>query len=530
MKRLLCCVIALSAATIFASVIATNTEATATSPGRDELVAKSERVLRERRMSRGDREDDLVLTKVTKDERKKTHSRFRQNVNGIPVWGGEAIVHLNEDGSVDSVTDNFKNGVRVDPKVRLTAADALSSARKAFPGSGSITSEPTTDVWIYRGEDRDHVAYRVQFERLDQSKDTGMPVYFIDAQSGEVVFQYDNFQTASGRSQYSGDVQFDTVLYRRGNYQLEDLGRMMGTFDFQNSSFGGLPQGRFSDTDNNWISGGVQSAGIDAHWNATQVYDYYNTQFGRNGIDGNGGPGVVASITGKRKKLLTSGVHYGWQYSNAGWTGSYMVYGDGDGVTSASLTTLDIAGHEFTHGVTQYEANLIYSGESGALNEGISDIFGALIESRSKGLTANTWKIGEECWTPATAGDALRYMDEPHRASNNGFTVDDDPDHYSEIYRGSGDNGGVHINSGVVNKQFYLLANGGTHHLGGSMTGIGMAPAAKIWYQALTNYMTSSTDFAGARVATINAANSLYGAGSTESLAVERAWTMVGVF
>jgi thermolysin len=120
-------------------------------------------------------------------------------------------------------------------------------------------------------------------------------------------------------------------------------------------------------------------------------------------------------------------------------------------------------------------------------------------------------------------------MDNPHAASNAGYTADDDPDHYSEKYTGTGDNGGVHINSGIANKAFYLLAKGGAHHLGGSMTGIGADDAAKIWYLAMANYMTSSTNFAGARTATRNAAAALFGSGSAKHTAVGTAWSLCGV-
>jgi thermolysin len=182
-----------------------------------------------------------------------------------------------------------------------------------------------------------------------------------------------------------------------------------------------------------------------------------------------------------------------------------------------------------THGVTERTAKLTYSGESGALNEAISDIMGAMVERYTRGESANTWLIGEEAFTPGVAGDALRYMDNPHKATNNGYTADDDPDHYSERYTGSSDNGGVHINSGIVNKMFYLLAVGGSHHLGGSMVGIGADKAAAIVYKALTAFMTASTNFAGARAAMLNAAAALYGNGSAEHAAVGQAWSLVGV-
>src|SRR5207245_6235246 len=124
------------------------------------------------------------------------------------------------------------------------------------------------------------------------------------------------------------------------------------------------------------------------------------------------------------------------------------------------------------------------------INESMSDVFGAMTERYVRGESANTWLQGEDNYTPGVPGDAFRYMDDPHRASEKGYTVDDDPDHYSERYTGTADNGGVHINSGIANKTFYLLAKGGTHHLGGSMTGIGADAAALIWYKALTTYMT----------------------------------------
>jgi Zn-dependent metalloprotease len=522
-----CCAAVLWTATMFLAIKSEKAGAASVSLANDQILAKSVEVFNRKRAGRDGMPGELELVRIKTDELNKVHTKFRQTINGIPVWGGEAIVHLNENGSVGAITDDFKDGISVGTEAVLSAEAAVAIARQSF---GTFeTRAPETDLWIYRGSDRDHLAYRVQFQRIDQSDETGMPVYFIDAQTGELVFHYDNFQTAMGGSQYSGNVNFDTVLYRRMNY-LEDLTRMIGTFDYQNGGAGGYPNVRFTDSDNNWFSGGNQTAAIDAQWGALQVYDYYHTNFGRLGIDGHNGPGGTASITSKRKTLVTSGVHYSVNYVNAGWTGLSMIYGDGDGVQATALTTLDIIGHEFTHGVTQYESGLIYSGESGALNEAVSDIFGSMIEARAKGLSSDTWKIGEGCWTPAIPGDAIRYMNDPHLAVDHGITADDDPDHYTERYIGPNDNGGVHTNSGIVNKQFYLLAMGGTHHLGGSMTGIGTTAASAIWYHASTDYMTSSTDFAGARAATINASNALYGVGSSQSSAVAQAWSLVGVF
>ncbi len=525
MKQLFYCLAVFVAAICIFSFLPDMAGARQSQDEREKARQRSIEVLKSRMSERGIvNGEDFRVSRVRIDDLGMAHTRVRQTVNEIPVWGGEAIVHLNKDGSVYAITDDLLGGINVNTEANISKPDAVEIAGRAY-GDVKLVTVTNADLWIYRGDVRDHLAYRVQMERFDGSKDTGMPVYFIDAQTGETVFKYDDFQTASGASQYSGTVTFDTSV-KSGTYYLEDLTRKIGTFNYNNGS---STRSRFTDSDDNWNNGGAQTAGVDAHWGATQVYNYYQTTFGRNAIDGNGGPLVHQSFVSKRTKLITSGVHYGVNYVNAGWTGSQMIYGDGNGTLSSALTTLDICGHEFTHGVTQYEANLVYSGQSGALNEATSDIFGAMIERYAKGLSANTWKIGEECWTPATSGDALRYMDNPHLASNSGYTADDDPDHYSERYTGTGDNGGVHINSGIANKAFYLMAQGGTHHLGGSMTGIGEDAAAAIWYRALTTYMTSSTNFAGARTATLNAANQLYGPASPEYAAVGNAWTLVGV-
>jgi thermolysin len=242
----------------------------------------------------------------------------------------------------------------------------------------------------------------------------------------------------------------------------------------------------------------------------------------------------VAAVNGSGG-LISSNVHFGKSYNNAFWTDSrnQMYYGDGDGTSYSPLVTLDICGHEIQHGITSRTAGLVYSNESGALNESWSDVFGAMVELYAEGQeTSTTWWIGEDAKTPAIAGDALRYMNTPHSASNYGYTANDDPDHYSERYTGTGDNGGVHINSGIPNHVFYLVAKGGNHaHIAGgpTVTGIGADKAARIWYKAITTYMTSSTNFAGARTATLSAATSLYGAGSAEYNAVANAWTACGV-
>jgi thermolysin len=474
---------------------------------------------------------EFVRKSAQVDELGYEHTRFQQTVRGVPVEGGEAIVHHDARGGLQAITDTFRQGLKVDTVAKLNESEAVAKAVNAYGGYDLLTAAPESKLLVKRMDDgTDRLVYKVQLRREDGSLHTDMPVYYVDAQSGDVVGQFSNLQTATGTgaSLYSGSRSLTTFLSGT-TYYLEDTGRKMGTFDMRNGTSSGY---RYTDTDNAWGNGSTsstQSAAVDAHFGAQMTYDYYFNTHARKGVDGNGGPGGYTSIDGVTR-LLSSRVHYSTKYNNAFWNGTYMTYGDGDGTTFTPLVTLDICGHEMTHGVTERTAGLVYSNESGALNESMSDVFGAMVERYALGESANTWKIGEGAYTPATAGDALRYMDNPHAKAGGTYTPDDDPDHYAERYTGTADNGGVHINSGIGNKAFYLLAKGGTHHRSGvTVTGIGADAAAKIWYKALTTYMTSSTNFAGARAATLNAAAALYGSGSANYNAVASAWTAVGV-
>jgi Zn-dependent metalloprotease len=506
--------------------------------------------------------EDLMSKRVFVDDLAMAHAHVQQTVGGVPVHGGEAVVHINRDGSLSNVTDHLVTDIKVNTTPALKADQAVDAAVFAYGCKGCLTAAPEASLWVLRHAGSDRLVYRVQLRREDGSHETAAPLYFIDAHSGELVWSFDNLEhpvshedaastagekvidtdaerndglesvtaelgsgknaafapnvttTGSGVSLYSGTVSVQTS--KTTTYYLEDTIRKMGTFDSRSST---MSVYRFTDTDNVWNSS-TQMAGVDAHYGSAKVYDYFKNVHGRNGIDGNGGPAGYASADGN-VGLMSSKVHYGRKYNNAFWNGTLMTYGDGDGVTFKPLVTIDIAGHEMTHGITERTSNLVYANESGALNESASDIFGAMVERYTRGQSTNTWLIGEEAYTPATAGDALRSMANPQAAG--------DPDHYSVRYTGTEDNGGVHINSGIPNHAFYLLANGGTHRLGGSMTGIGADAAAKIWYRALTVYMTSSTNFAQGRAATLQAAADLYGAGSTNYNAVATAWSLVGV-
>jgi Zn-dependent metalloprotease len=478
--------------------------------------------------------DEYAVKRVDIDQLRMAHTHVQQTVDGVPVWEGEAIVHLKADGGLSLVTDSLKENIAVATKPTFNEKDALEIAMRMYPGSKHITEEPTVQLFIYRGEDRDHLAYRVQMPRLDGTDQTAVPVIFVDAHTGEKVYEYDNLQTGSGSSLYSGTVTINTSQ-SGSTFYMEDLTRRMGTFNMNSTGSettgGGGTQSRYTDTDDVWNTT-IQRAGVDAHFGARWTYDYFLNIHSRNGIDGSGGPGVTTAAANSGISLITSRVHFGTsgRYNNAFWFNNRMSYGDGDGVNFSPLTTVDICGHEMTHGVTERTAGLTYASESGALNESFSDIFGAMVEAYKDGVvSSDTWKIGEDAYTPGTAGDALRSMSNPNSVG--------DPDHYTlRLYQGactpssSNDNCGVHTNSSISNHAYYLIANGGTNRVSGiAVTGIGTSAAERIFFRALDVYTTSSTNFSGARTASLNAATDLYGNGSTQYNGVARGWCAVGI-
>lgn len=493
---------------------------------------KSLDFLRGNALARGGAAADFEVKRVDIDELKTAHTHVRQTVGGVPVWEGEAIVHLDQAGEVAGMTDDLKDNVAVNTTPNFTEKMAIRIANRDYTGNAQQTDRSLVSLFIFRGEDRDHLTYRVETPRLDGSPETCDPVVFVDAQTGEKVYGYDNLQTGTGPSRYSGTVTINTSS-SGSTYYMEDLTRKQGTFNMNNtgntSTGTGGTQSRYTDSDDVWNTS-AQQAGVDAHYGAAKTFDYYQNVHGRNGIDGNYGPGTTTSAaTGVA--LLVSRVHFGASYNNAFWNGSNMTYGDGDGSQFTPLTTIDICGHEMTHGVTERTAGLTYANESGALNESWSDIMGSMVELYADGgvVSADTWKIGEDAYTPGTAGDALRSMSNPHGVG--------DPDHYSLRIYASGcspsnanDQCGVHTNSSISNHAYYLIAAGGTNRVSGiAVTGIGTSAAEKIFYRALTVYMTASTNFAGARTATLNATSDLYGSTSTQYNGVAQGWCAVGV-
>jgi Zn-dependent metalloprotease len=272
----------------------------------------------------------------------------------------------------------------------------------------------------------------------------------------------------------------------------------------------------FTDADNRWGNGATSdraSIGVDAQYGTNATWDFYKSTFGRTGIRGDG-------------RGSSNRAHYGRNYNNAFWQDSCfcMTYGDGDGRTYKPFTALDVAGHEMSHGVTASTAALTYSGESGGLNEATSDIFGTLVEFFAKNANDPAdYQIGERL---TFSGQPLRWMDDPRKDGAS-----------ASCWSSSVGGLNVHYSSGVANHFFYLLAVGSGQSAygnsptcnGSSVAGIGNADAGRIWYRALTTYMTSSSNYKAARGATLQAASDLFGAASAQRAAVDRAWAAVSV-
>ena len=242
------------------------------------------------------------------------------------------------------------------------------------------------------------------------------------------------------------------------------------------------------------------------------TYDFYLKVFDRNSVDDHG-------------LLLKSSVHYDEGYNNAFWNGHQMIYGDGDQELFQNFTSsVDVIGHELTHGVTQNEAQLVYQDQPGALNESMSDVFGSLVKQWVNDQTADKadWLIGEGLFTPAVHGKALRSMKEPGTAYDDpNLGKDPQPGHMNDFVNTRSDNGGVHINSGIPNKAFFLAAT--------KIGGFAWQKAGLIWYRTLTSSLRPTANFQAAADATVAAAAGLFGDNSEEQKAVIEAWREVGL-
>ncbi|MFJ9926386.1 Zn-dependent metalloprotease [Streptomyces misionensis] len=470
--------------------------------------------------------EKLVVKDVVKDLDGTVHTRYERTYAGLPVLGGDLVVHTSKAGKTEGVTKANKATIKVaslTPKLTPAKAEKQAvSAAKAL-GSAQSTADGARKV-IWAGSGTPVLAYETVVGGLQDDGTPNQLHVITDAATGKKLFEYQGIEnaTGTGKTLYSGTVSLDTTL-SGSTYQLTDAtrgGHKTYNLAHKTSGTGTL----FTDADNVWGTGAAsssstdQTAAADAAYGAQETWDFYKNTFGRNGIKNNG----VGAY---------SRVHYGNSYVNAFWDDSCfcMTYGDGSGNTHP-LTALDVAGHEMSHGVTSNTAGLNYSGESGGLNEATSDIFGTGVEFYANNSTdKGDYLIGEKININGD-GTPLRYMDKP---SKDGGSAD--------YWSSSVGNLDVHYSSGVANHFFYLLSEGSgaktvngvsynsPTYNGSTVTGIGRDKALQIWYKALTTYFTSTTNYKSARTGTLSAAAALYGSGSTEYNAVAAAWSAVNV-
>ncbi len=446
--------------------------------------------------------EELVARDVVKDADGTVHTRYERTYDGLPVLGGDLVVHQKKNG-----TRTTTKATKARIAVATTATAEATDAAKAREGARKV-------IWAADG--KPVLAWETVEKGLQHDGTPSERHVVTDAATGKELHSYEAIETGVGNTQYSGQVTLGTA----SGFTLTDTARGgHKTYDLKGATSGtGTLFANSTDTWGNGLASNRETAAADAHYGAAVTWDFYKNELGRNGIRGDG----VAAY---------SRVHYGNAYVNAFWSDSCfcMTYGDGAG-NAKPLTSLDVAGHEMTHGLTASTANLRYSKESGGLNEATSDILGTSVEFYANNASdAGDYLIGEKIDIRGN-GTPLRYMDKPSKDGNS-----------ADYWSSSLGRLDVHYSSGPANHFFYLLAEGsGTKTINGvtynsptydnsTLTGIGREKAYQIWYKALTTYMTSSTTYAGARTATLSATTDLYGTGSPEYAAVNAAWAAVNV-
>ncbi|GAA2707187.1 M4 family metallopeptidase [Streptomyces luteosporeus] len=464
-----------------------------------------------------DGKEKLVARDVVKDADGTVHTRYERTYDGLPVLGGDLVVHEKKNGARD-VTKATDAPIAVPTATSALGPgtakkSALSAAAEEKTAKAEAGQAPRKVIWAAQG--KAVLAYETFVTGVQKDGTPSKLRIITDANTGKKLYSEERVHTGTGTSTYSGTVPLTTTKTSSG-YSLTDGARGgHKTYDLNQGTSG--TGTLFTNSSDVW-GGGRQTAGVDAAYGAAVTWDFYKNVLGRNGIRNDG-------------KGAYSRVHYGDGYVNAFWDDDCfcMTYGDGEN-NAHPLTSLDVAAHEMSHGVTAATANLNYSGESGGLNEATSDIFGTAAEFyANNSADPGDYLIGEKIDINGD-GSPLRYMDKP---SKDGSSRD--------YWSSSLGNVDVHYSSGPANHFFYLLSEGsGSKVLGGvsynsptynnsKITGIGRDKATKIWYKALTTYFTSTTNYKAARTATLKATADLYGSTSNEYKTVAATWSAINV-
>ncbi|MFN8714095.1 MAG: M4 family metallopeptidase [Bacteroidota bacterium] len=442
-----------------------------------------------------------------------THYRYRQLHNNIEVESGVYFVHT-KNGAIVSANGEYYSNITAANQVLLTRTQALTAAVQHTGASkykwetGELKREDVLKEAALR-VCRNQVGQWTIAWRIDvfAHEPIGRNWVFVDASNGNLVTKqlrmYHIDVTGTAQTGHNGTQTITTDSVSPGNYRLYESGRGGGIHTFAPGPV------EVTDADNLWqANAALDEFATDAHWGTEVTYDFFNSRYGRVGQNNAGLPAL-------------SQVHDG-MYVNAFWNGTNMAYGDGDNVDYFPLTSLEIVGHEYAHGVTEFSAALVYANESGALNESFSDVFGAAIRFIYSPSVAS-WFIGDQIVRPNSSGTPFRNMANPNQ-----FQC---ADTYGGTFFNNGDI--VHYDSGIQNYWFYLLCQGGsgTNDLGNNfnVTAIGMSDAVDIAYRNLTVYLTPNSTFLDARIGAEQAAVDLFGACTPQVIETSDAWYAVGV-
>lgn len=501
-------------------------------------------------------DQQYISVRTEEDAIGMIHIDLQQVYKGIPVDGGYLKLHA-KDGIIIRANGKFKPTPSIGSVVPIIEAEKIKEIVIAdFEKRGIYKRIETeqkkfmpkeiyaSDLIIHNKDGKDYLVYKVDaFANMIQRF-----VYFVDANTGVIIDQYKNYCSfhgedhsahnhavmpppdgpATATAQDLMNINRTINTYESGNkfYLIDAARKRIPTADnpsedLFNESMSNMPNEpvgviwtidafNTNPQNNNFNYDNITSnnntwnnkIAVSAHYNGGVAYEYFKTKHLRNSINGESG-NIISLIN-------ISDPETGGGFDNAFWNGTAMFYGNGNTAFEPLAEALDVAGHEMSHGVIQATANLTYQGESGALNESFADIFGVMMDSED-------WFLGEDvAKTSVFPTGRLRDMSNPH---NGGSQLGDpgwQPDNTSEQYTGSQDNGGVHINSGIVNHAYYLFA-----------TEIGLEKAEQIYYRALTEYLSASSKFIDLRASVEQAAEDLYG--MTEKNAASSAFQSVGI-
>ncbi len=474
--------------------------------------------------------EELEITTIEEDELKHTHIRLQQQHKGVNVYGGELIVHLQNDQFTGLNGQHFKTPALTNVSPGISEADAVQKAINDLSRQTVVRTLNTAELKILKKQisETELIVYYPENDSQTAHLAWRMVVrpnfmerwnYFVDAHTGEILFKNNHTCALDGpvkatARDLNGANQSLNAYLKGSTYFLLDVTRPMfnnnlsqlpdepvggiWTIDARNSKADDITYWQVSSNNNTW-----SPVAVSAHTNAATAYTYFNQVHKRNSLNGKGGN--VISVVNIRDED-------GKEMDNAFWNGEIMAYGNGASAFSPLAGGLDVAAHEMTHGVIENTAGLEYQGQSGAINESMADVFGVLVDRAN-------WTLGESVVKKTVyPSGALRSLSNPNQGGTNdpGYQ----PRTMTQYVSTTKDNGGVHINSGIPNYAFFLFAN---------QASVGKDKAEKVYYRAMTNYLTRFSKFLDLRLAIIKASTDLFGANSAEVTAARSAFDQVGI-